>query len=46
MNLLEEMDLGFCETCDSYVRVELVGEDYLCSDEVNVFGADYATIVA
>lgn len=42
--LIEELDLGFCESCDSYVSVVLVGEDYLCRSEVEVYGADMATV--
>ena len=44
-NVIEDLDLGFCEVCDSYVTVVLIGEDYLCKSEVEVFGADLASVV-
>lgn len=42
--LMEELDLGFCESCDSYVTVVQIGDDYLCKSEVEVYGADMATV--
>jgi hypothetical protein len=44
-NLIEELDLAFCEVCDSYVTAVRIGRDYLCKSEVDVFGADLATVV-
>lgn len=43
-NVIEELDLGFCETCDSYVTVIKIGEDFLCKSEVEYYGADMATV--
>ena len=44
-NLIEELDLAFCEVCDSYVTAVYVDGDYLCKSEVDVYGADLATVV-
>lgn len=45
MENLLDLDLAYCETCDHFVTAVLVGRDYLCSAEVQVFGADMATVV-
>ena len=43
-NLIEEFDLAFCEVCDSYVTVVKIGADYLCKSEVEMYGADLASV--
>ena len=45
MENLLDLDLAYCEACDSYVTAVLVGQDYLCKSEVDVFGADLASVV-
>lgn len=45
MENLLDLDLAYCEVCDSYVTAVLIGEDYLCKSEVEVYGADLATVV-
>ena len=40
-----DLDLGFCEACDSWVTIVEDNGDYLCKSEVEIYGADMATVI-
>jgi hypothetical protein len=39
-----DLDLGFCDVCDSWVTVVEINGDLLCKGEVEIYGADMATV--
>lgn len=45
MENLLDLDLAYCDACDSFVTAVYVDGDYLCKSEVDVFGTDMATVV-
>ena len=39
-----DLDLGFCDACDSWVSIVYVDGDYLCKSEYEMY-PDLATVI-